>query len=90
MVKIQRLFAKTNLKIPVCASVRRERRPDGLPPTKRCSLAKGLHLFVMPIFLSTGASNGRKISRRVLRSLGADTLVIAVRGAALLSGQVGY
>ena len=32
------------------------------------ALQKGCTLFVMPIFLSTGASNGRKISRRVLRS----------------------
>lgn len=42
--------------------------PTDCNPQKGCSLAKGLHLFVMPIFLSTGASNGRKISRRVLRS----------------------
>jgi len=62
--------------------------PTDRNPQKGAALQKGCTFFVMPIFLRTGASNVK--FHGASYDLDTDTLVVAVRGAALLSGQVGY
>jgi len=63
--------------------------PTDRNPQKGCSLAKGLHLFWC-LFSSALAHQTDVKFHGASYGLDADTLVVAVRGAALLSGQVGY
>lgn len=61
----------------------------GLQSTKKVQPCKWAAPFLMPIFSALARQTDVKF-HGASYGLDADTLVVAVRGAALLSGQVGY